>query len=66
MKKQFKLVYSYGEGSTDEYFCQEHNITLAKKKLLTMLKSDQKPVSLGEYVKGKGWKINNMVETEKQ
>ena len=64
MKKLFKLVYRPfpDENSTDEYFCQEHNITLAKKKLISMLKSNEKPLSISEYVKGKGWKTNNIVE----
>jgi len=67
MKKTFKLIYSYGAEipnsscPTDEYFCQEHNVTLAKEKLLSMLKSNQKPISLCEYVKHKGWKINRIL-----
>lgn len=60
MKKGFKLEYSYDDGSTDEYFCQKHNITEAKKFLLSLLKHGQKASKIYEYVKGKGWKELNL------
>ena len=56
MKKTYKLIYSYDDGSTDEYYYKAHNTTTAKEKLLPLLKSDEKPIKLCEMVKGKGWR----------
>lgn len=63
IKKIFKLEYIYEDGSTEEYFCQEKNITLAKKKLFSILKKDRKELNIiqnnfkiYEYIKGVGWK----------
>ena len=55
--KLFKLIHCYDGECLDEYFCQEKNITLAKKMLLSFLKPNEKPICIYEYVKKQGWKI---------